>query len=314
MDIGAGCSILAIDIGNLTKLEFSPKPMQNHREVPAKNASRANPFNFSKAELEDMAKKLRRHVVTMIAAAGSGHPGGSLSAADIIAVLYFRVLRYRPEDPRWPERDRFILSKGHAAPILYAALAEAGYFPVAELATLRKLDSRLQGHTDSNLTPGVEMSAGSLGMGLSFAIGVALAARLDSKDYRTYVLLSDGECEEGQTWEAALFAAHFKLDNLTAVVDYNGMQLSGWIRDIMNLEPFVQKWQAFGWQTIEINGHDFEQILSAFQVAETVRGKPTVIIAHTIKGKGVSFMENNVAFHGKAPTPEEAERALKELE
>jgi transketolase len=206
------------------------------------------------------------------------------------------------------------LSKGHAAPILYAALAEAGYFPVAELATLRKLDSRLQGHTDRKFTPGVEMSAGSLGMGLSFAIGVALASRLDSKAYWTYVLLSDGECEEGQTWEAALSAAHFKLDNLTAVVDCNGMQLSGWTRDIMNLEPFTRKWQAFGWHTIDIDGHDFDQILSACQRAEKIKGKPTVIIARTIKGKGVSFMENNVAFHGKAPTWEEAERALKELE
>ncbi|MGB6874293.1 MAG: transketolase [Dehalococcoidia bacterium] len=266
------------------------------------------------AELKEMAKKLRRHVITMTATAGSGHPGGSLSAADIITALYFKVLRHNPGNPQWSDRDRFILSKGHAAPILYAALAETGYFPVAELATLRKLDSRLQGHTDRKFTPGVEMSAGSLGMGLSFAIGVALAARLDSKTYRTYVLLSDGECEEGQTWEAALSAAHFKLDNLTAIVDCNGMQLSGWTRDIMNLEPFTGKWQAFGWHTIDIDGHDFDQILSACQSAEKIKGKPTVIVARTIKGKGVSFMENNAAFHGKAPTQEEAERALKELE
>ena len=264
-----------------------------------------------------MAKKLRRHVITMIATAGSGHPGGSLSAADIITALYFKVLRHNPENPRWADRDRFILSKGHAAPILYAALAEAGYFPVAELATLRKLDSRLQGHTDSRFTPGIEMSAGSLGMGLSFAIGVALAASLDSRTYRTFVLLSDGECEEGQTWEAVLsaaqFKAHFKLNNLTAVVDCNGIQLSGRTCDIMNLEPFAHKWQAFGWQTIDIDGHDFDQILSACQSADKTKDKPTVIIARTIKGKGVSFMENNVAFHGKAPTKEEAERALKEL-
>ncbi len=261
-----------------------------------------------------MAKRLRRHIITMTATAGSGHPGGSLSATDIIAVLYFRLLRHNPENPQWPDRDRFILSKGHAAPILYAALAEAGYFPVSELATLRKLDSHLQGHTDRKFTPGVEMSAGSLGMGLSFAIGVALAAKLDSKTYRTYVLLSDGECEEGQTWEAALSAAHFKLDNLTAIVDCNGMQLSGWTRDIMNLEPFTQKWQAFGWHTLDIDGHDLDQIMSACQEAEKIKGKPTIIVARTIKGKGVSFMENNVAFHGKAPTREEAERALKELE
>jgi len=260
-----------------------------------------------------MAKKLRRHVITMTATAGSGHPGGSLSAVDIIAALYFKVLRHNPENPQWVDRDRFILSKGHAAPILYAALAETGYFPVAELATLRRLDSRLQGHADRKFTPGVEMSAGSLGMGLSFAIGVALAARLDSKSYRTYVLLSDGECEEGQTWEAALSAAHFKIDNLTAIVDCNGMQLSGRTRDIMNLEPFTQKWKAFGWHTIDIDGHDFDQVLSACQGAGKIKGKPTVIVARTIKGKGVSFMENNAAFHGKAPTQEEAERALKEL-
>ncbi|HUW44537.1 MAG TPA: transketolase [Dehalococcoidia bacterium] len=288
--------------------------MPNHSEGSPESTSLSNKFNLSTAELKEMAKKLRRHVITMIATAGSGHPGGSLSAADIITVLYFKVLRYNPENPQWSDRDRFILSKGHAAPILYAALAEAGYFPVAELATLRKLDSRLQGHTDRKSTPGVEMSAGSLGMGLSFAIGVALAARLDSKTYRTYVLLSDGECEEGQTWEAALSAAHFKVDNLTTIVDCNGMQLSGWTRDIMNLEPFIQKWQAFGWHTIDIDGHDLDQILPACQGAEKIKGKPTVIIARTIKGKGVSFMENNAAFHGKAPTWKEAERALKELE
>jgi transketolase len=288
--------------------------MPNHREVSTESASPSNKFNLSTVELKEIAKKLRRHVITMTATAGSGHPGGSLSAADIITALYFKVLRHKPENPQWSERDRFILSKGHAAPILYAALAETGYFPVAELATLRKLDSRLQGHADSKFTPGVEMSAGSLGMGLSFSIGIGLAARLDSKNYRTYVLLSDGECEEGQTWEAALSAAHFKLDNLTAIVDYNGMQLSGWTRDIMNLEPFARKWKSFGWHTIDIDGHDFDQILSAYQGAERIKGKPTVIVARTTKGKGVSFMENNVAFHGKAPTWEEAERALKELE
>lgn len=278
------------------------------------NTSPSNKFNLSTPELKEMAKKLRSHVITMIATAGSGHPGGSLSAADIITALYFRVLRHDPKDPQWPERDRFILSKGHAAPILYAALAETGYFPVAELETLRKMDSRLQGHTDRTLTPGVEMSAGSLGMGLSFAIGSAMAARLDSKTYRTYALLSDGECQEGQTWEAALAAAHFKLDNLMAMIDCNGIQLSGRTCDIMDLEPLIQKWQAFGWHVIEIDGHDFDQILGAFLESEKTKGRPTVITARTIKGKGVSFMENNVAFHGKAPTPEEADKALKELE
>jgi transketolase len=288
--------------------------MLNRSKVSLESTPQGSRFNMSAAQLKETAKKLRRHVITMIATAGSGHPGGSLSAADIITALYFKILHHNPENPQWPDRDRFILSKGHAAPILYAALAEIGYFPIEELATLRKLDSHLQGHSDRNFTPGVEMSAGSLGMGLSFAIGIALAARLDSKNYRTFVLLSDGECEEGQTWEAALSAAHFKLDNITAIVDYNGIQLSGWICDIMNLEPFTQKWQAFGWHTIDIDGHDLNKILFACREAEKMKGKPTVIIARTIKGKGVSFMENNVAFHGKAPTLEEAERALKELE
>jgi transketolase len=283
------------------------EPTPNH--APAGSG-----FPSSVDDLRAVARKLRRHVVSMISAAGSGHPGGSLSAADIVAALYFRVLRHNPKDPGWPERDRFVLSKGHAAPILYAALAEAGYFPVEELTTLRKLDSRLQGHAEAKLTPGVEMSSGSLGMGLSFAVGVGLAARLDSRSYRTFVLLSDGECQEGQTWEAALSAAHFNVDNIIAIVDCNGMQLSGRTRDIMDLEPFVQKWQAFGWHTIDIDGHDMSQILSACQEAEKTKGMPTVVVARTIKGKGVSFMENNVAFHGKAPSEEETRRALKELE
>ncbi len=266
------------------------------------------------AQLEEIARKLRRHIISMIATAGSGHPGGSLSAADILAALYFHVMRHRPQDPHWSDRDRFILSKGHAAPVLYAALAESGYFSVEELGSLRKMGSRLQGHPDSKLTPGVEMSAGSLGMGLSFGIGVALAARLDNRSYWTYVLLSDGECEEGQTWEAALFAAHFKLDNLITMVDCNGMQLTGFTREVMNIEPLSQKWQAFGWNTIDIDGHDIKQILSAITQAKTKKGKPTIIIAHTIKGKGVSFMENNAKFHGKAPTSEEAAKALQELQ
>lgn len=270
-------------------------------------------FNLSVPELQKMAKQLRRHVITMTAAAGSGHPGGSLSAADIIAALYFKVMRHNPQNPQWPDRDRFVLSKGHAAPILYAALAECGYFPVAELSTLRKLGSRLQGHTDRTLTPGVEMSAGSLGQGLSYGIGIALAGRLDRRDYRVYVLLGDGECEEGQVWEAAMLAPHFEIDNLTAIVDHNRLQLDGWCCDIMNLHPLTEKWSAFNWYVIEIDGHDMNQILSALDKARDLKGKPTVIVAHTVKGKGVSFMENNVDFHGKAPTPEEAEVALKEL-
>lgn len=249
----------------------------------------------------------------MIAKAGSGHPGGSLSAVEIITALYWKVLRHKPSDPGWQDRDRFILSKGHAAPVLYAALAECGYFPVDELFTLRQLGSRLQGHADRTHTPGVEMSSGSLGQGLSFAIGMALAGRLDKKDYRVYALLGDGECDEGQVWEAAMAAAHFKVDNLTAIVDNNGLQLSGCNADVLSIEPFKDKWASFGWHTIEINGHDINQVLDALEKAKQIKEKPAVIIAHTVKGKGVSFMENNVGFHGTAPTTKELETALKEL-
>ena len=266
------------------------------------------------AEMEAVAKRLRRHIITMTGKAGSGHPGGSLSAVEIVTVLYFKLLRHMPSDPQWSDRDRFILSKGHAAPLLYATLAECGYFPVDELSTLRQLDSRLQGHTDRTITPGVEMSSGSLGQGLSFALGVALAGRLNSQDYRVYVLLGDGECDEGQVWEGAMATAHFKVDNLVAIVDNNGLQIDGWNCDVMNLDPFNRKWQAFGWHVIEVNGHDFSQLGLALEQAKLVKGQPTVIIAHTIKGKGVSFMENNPDFHGKAPNAEEVEIALKELE
>ncbi len=273
----------------------------------------ALPSAAARRSLGEMAKVLRRHVITMTAKAGSGHPGGCLSAAEIVTALFFKVMHHRPRYPQWAERDRFILSKGHSAPLLYAALAESGYFPVEELSTLRKLDSRLQGHTDRTFTPGVEMSSGSLGQGLSFGIGAALAARIDSRSYRVYVLLGDGECDEGQVWEAAMAAAHFKVDNLVAIIDHNKQQIDGWNREIMNLEPLGERWHSFGWEVIEIDGHDSSQILSAFQDAESVKEKPTVIIAHTIKGKGVSFMESNLEFHGRAPTPEEAERALQEL-
>jgi len=273
----------------------------------------ANKFNLSTPELEQMAKKLRRYVIKMIATAGSGHPGGSLSAADIVTALYFKVLHHDPKNIQWPDRDRFVLSKGHAAPILYAALAECGYFPVEELATLRRLGSRLQGHTDRTMTPGVEMSAGSLGQGLSYGIGIALAARLDKKSYRTFVLLGDGECDEGQVWEAAMFAPHHRIDNITAIVDHNDLQLDGRTCDIMGLEPLGDKWRSFNWNVLEINGHDMKEILQALKKAGEKKGMPTAIIAHTIKGKGVSFMENNVDFHGKAPNPQETEQALKEL-
>jgi len=268
----------------------------------------------SEAELKDIAKRVRRHIITMTGKAGSGHPGGSLSAVEILTTIYFRVLRHKPLDPQWPDRDRFILSKGHAAPLLYATLAECGYFPVAELLTLRKMDSCLQGHTDCTVTPGVEMSAGALGQGLSFALGTALAGRLNGQDYRVYVLLGDGECDEGQVWEAAMASAHFKVDNLVAIVDNNGQQIDGWNRDVMNLEPFPAKWQAFGWQVIEVDGHSIPQLTQAFEKTKQVKGQPTVIIAHTIKGKGVSFMENNPDFHGTAPNAIEVELALKELE
>ena len=271
-------------------------------------------LSASAAELEATAKKIRRHIITMTGQAGSGHPGGSLSAVEIVTTLYFKVMRHKPIDPQWPDRDRFILSKGHAAPLLYATLAECGYIPVSELSTLRRIDSFLQGHTDRTITPGVEMSAGALGQGLSFALGVALAGRLNAQDHRVYVLLGDGECDEGQVWEAAMASAHFKADNLVAIVDNNGQQIDGWNRDVMNLEPFPAKWQAFGWQVIEVDGHSIPQLTQAFEKTKQIKGQPKVIIAHTIKGKGVSFMENNPDFHGAAPNAIELDLALKELE
>jgi len=270
-------------------------------------------ITLSLEEMAAMAKKLRRHVIKMTGKAGSGHPGGSLSAAEIVTALYFKYLRHNPANPGWEDRDRFVLSKGHAAPLLYAALAESGYFDVDELATLRVLGSRLQGHCDMTTTLGVEMSSGSLGQGLSFGIGIALAGRLDSRDYRVYVLLGDGECDEGQVWEAAMASAHFKLDNLVAIIDHNKQQIDGWNREVMNLEPLAEKWKAFGWHTIEVDGHDPSQLITAFDEAKQVKGRPTAVIAHTIKGKGVSFMENNPEFHGRAPTAAEVERALEEL-
>ncbi len=269
--------------------------------------------DYSIEDLQGIARKLRRHVITMISTAGSGHPGGSLSAADIVTALYFHTMQHDPTNPKWADRDRFILSKGHAAPVLYAALAECGYFPLEWLPTLRKTGTCLQGHTDSRLTPGVDMSAGSLGQGLSVGIGMALAARLDKKDYRTYVLLGDGECQEGQVWEAAMFAPNYKLDNLTAIVDYNGLQLDGFTKQIMDLEPFVDKWRSFKWEVLQVDGHDMKQVIEALQKARQVKDKPVVIVARTVKGKGVSFMENNVDYHGKAPGKSEIETALREL-
>jgi transketolase len=264
-------------------------------------------------ELENRAKEIRRLIIQMLAKAGSGHPGGSLSATDLIAALYFKVLRYNPKDPAWPDRDRFHMSKGHCCPLWYAVLAKTGYFPQEALWTLRQLGSILQGHPDRN-TPGVEVASGSLGQGLSVGLGMSLAAKMDKKDYRVYVLMGDGEIQEGNVWEAAMACAHYKCDNLCAMLDYNGFQIDGRVSDIMNLEPLVEKWRAFGWHTIEIDGHNMAQILAAYDEAKTIKNKPAIIIAHTIKGKGVSFMENVVDFHGRAPTKEEAEKALKELE
>jgi transketolase len=265
-------------------------------------------------ELSEIARKIRRDIITMIGSAGSGHPGGSLSAVEILTTLYFRVMRHDPANPGWVDRDRFILSKGHAAPVLYSTLCESGYLPESELCTLRKIDSRLQGHPECHITPGVEMSAGALGQGLSFGIGLALAARLDKKDYHTYVLMGDGELDEGQVWEAAMAAAQFKLDHLTAVIDNNRLQIDGWTKDVMNVEPLKDKWLSFGWEVIEADGHNIDGLVSAFQKARLNTAKPSVIIAHTVKGKGVSFMENNADFHGKAPNAEELKIALKELE
>lgn len=263
--------------------------------------------------LEDKAKQIRRLIIKMIARAGSGHPGGSLSAADIITCLYFKAMRYNPKEPNWPDRDRFHMSKGHCCPALYAALAEAGYFPPEHLWTLRKLGSLLQGHPDRR-TPGVEVASGSLGQGLSVALGMALSGRIDKKNYRVYCLMGDGEIQEGNIWEAAMACAHYKCDSLCAVLDYNGFQIDGCIKEIMNLEPLVDKWRSFGWHTIEIDGHNIKEILNALEEAKSMKGKPSIIIAHTIKGKGVSFMENVLDFHGRAPTKEEAEKALEELE
>ena len=263
-------------------------------------------------ELKDIARELRRDVVATVFDAGSGHPGGSLSEIEILTALYFRVMRHDPQHPAWPDRDRFILSKGHACPGLYAVLARSGYFPRDELQTFRKIGSRLQGHAHT-MTPGVEMNSGSLGQGLSFAIGSALAANIDKKAYRVFVLLGDGECDEGQVWEAAMAAAHYKLDNITAFVDRNRIQNDRFTSEVMELEPLASKWRAFGWRTLEIDGHDIGQLIEAIGKARRTRGRPAVIIAHTIKGKGVSFMENNPDFHGRAPTKEEYEQAMAEL-
>ncbi|MDR1321245.1 MAG: transketolase [Gracilibacteraceae bacterium] len=269
---------------------------------------------MTEAEIEALARAVRRDVIRMVAAAGSGHPGGSLSAADILAVLYSVVMRVDPARPDDPDRDRFILSKGHAAPALYAVLAERGYFAPSELLELRRVNSRLQGHPDMRKIPGVDASTGSLGQGLAIAAGLALAARVTGRDYQVYTLLGDGETAEGMVWEAAMAAAHYRLDNLTAIVDVNGLQIDGRTADVMNPAPLDAKWEAFGWQVVETDGHDPGALLAALAVAMRTRGGPTVILAHTVKGKGVSFMENRAEWHGKAPNAEQTALALAELE
>jgi transketolase len=263
--------------------------------------------------LRDRARILRRHIVEMLHEAASGHPGGSLSAVEIITALYFGgFLRHDPANPEWAERDRFVLSKGHGVPAQYAALAEAGYFPKEELKTLRRIDSRLQGHPVLGTAPGIEASTGSLGQGLSIGLGMALAARLDGRNFRVFVLLGDGECQEGQVWEAAMAAGHHRPENLTVIVDYNKFQLDGAIEDIIGLEPLAAKWEAMGWSTREIDGHAMSEVMEALDWA-SIQREPSCIIAHTIKGKGVSFMEGENAYHGVAPSDDELTRALGEL-
>jgi len=263
--------------------------------------------------LKKIAADVRLDILEEVHSASSGHPGGSLSIADIITYLYFEEMNVDPKNPKDPNRDRLVLSKGHTAPALYAILAEKGFFPKEDLKTFRHVDSYLQGHPDMKGTPGVDMTSGSLGLGISAACGMALAAKIDGKDYRTYAILGDGETQEGQVWEAAMFAAHYKLDNLCIFVDLNGLQIDGPIAEVMNPAPHDKKFEAFGWNVITIDGHDFDQIAAALAAAKTVKGKPTAIIAKTTKGKGVSYMENQVSWHGAAPNAEQAEKALAEL-
>lgn len=265
-------------------------------------------------ELKIIANKIRKNALTAVYSASSGHPGGSLSIADVLSVLYFEVMNVDPKDPKAENRDRFVLSKGHCAPALYGTLAERGFFPVADCATFRKADSYLQGHPDMKGVPGVDMSTGSLGQGICAANGMALAGKIDNKDYRVYSVLGDGELEEGQVWEAAMFAAHYKLDNLTAFVDNNGLQIDGDISKVMSPLPIDEKFKAFNWHVIVTDAHDPEKLYDAICEAKTVKGKPTVIIMKSIKGKGVSFMENQAGWHGTAPNEEQYNQAIAELD
>lgn len=268
---------------------------------------------LSPAECADQCRVIRRHIITMLNRAGSGHPGGSLSATELVTALYFNFLNQDPAKPEAADRDRFILSKGHAVPVQYACMAERGYLPVEELATLRCIDSRLQGHPVKGTLPGIEASTGALGQGLSIACGHAVAGKLDGAGYTVWCLLGDGEINEGQVWEAALFGAHQKLDNLIAIVDANRLQLDGFCDEILNTEPLADKWRAFGWHVIEIDGNDVEQVYAAYTEALGHTGQPTCVLARTVKGKGVSFMENEVEWHGVAPDDEQTARALAEL-
>ena len=264
-------------------------------------------------ELKSISKEIRKDIVKMLTESASGHPGGSLSATDIMTVLFFKEMNLDPNNEKDPNRDRFVLSKGHAAPVLYSVLARRGYFPVEELSTLRKFKSRLQGHPSIQYLPGIDMSTGSLGQGVSAAVGMALAGKIDKKDYRVYTLLGDGELEEGQVWEAAMCAAHYKLNNLTAFIDFNGLQIDGDITKVMNPCPIDKKFEAFGWNVLVIDGHNYEEIIDAIEKAQECKDKPTAVVCKTIKGKGVSFMENQAEWHGIAPSREQCEAALKEL-
>lgn len=264
-------------------------------------------------ELKSISKEIRKDIVKMLTESASGHPGGSLSATDIMTVLFFKEMNIDPNNEKDPNRDRFVLSKGHAAPVLYSALARRGYFPVEELSTLRKFKSRLQGHPSIQYLPGIDMSTGSLGQGISAAVGMALAGKIDKKDYRVYTILGDGELEEGQVWEASMCAAHYKLNNLTAFIDFNGLQIDGDITKVMNPCPIDKKFEAFGWNVLVIDGHNYEEIIDAIEKAKECKDKPTAVVCKTIKGKGVSFMENQAEWHGIAPSREQCEAALKEL-
>ena len=272
-----------------------------------------NTTPMSVEELEQMAATIRCDIIEMICTAKAGHPGGSLSATDVVTALYFRLMRIDPQNPGWPERDRFILSKGHACPVWYAALAERGYFDKAHLGTLRRLNSILQGHPDMHKTPGIDMTAGSLGHGLSVGLGMALSGKLRKKDYHVWIVIGDGESQEGSIWEAAMAASRWKADNLTAVMDCNNLQNDFYVDQTMPIEPIADKWRAFGWHVLEIDGHDMAAVVRALETAKTVKDRPTIVLARTIKGKGVSFMENVCEWHGKAPSQEQASTALNEI-